>query len=189
MLSRSRRKHSSRSFRWKGDVKRLQGFVRLSGLAILFGVASLCVLPSVHAQDVVELLQEQRRQAVLDRAADQFPPPEPRDIHLYPQTDPVLVALDARDARRRFVADSTAQAREDSVARALAKADTLFAWRKVSPSNQAGFIADYREVFWRALGGFGFSPIDTMRTLELRSRMTQRGGKSQWQGPRVWSKT
>lgn len=122
------------------------------------------------------MLQDQRRQAVLNAAAESVPAPEPRALHFFPQTDPVLAVLDARDARRQFVADSTARARLDSLAEAAAAADTLFEWRKVGPSNQSGFIADYRETFWRALSGFGFSPIDTMSTLELRSRLTQRFG-------------
>lgn len=131
---------------------------------------------SPQAQDVVRLLQEQRRQAVLDAAAGEVPPPQARGLHLYPQTDWALLRLDARDARRQFVADSLAQVRADSLARLAAEADTLVVWHKVRPEGQGGFLSDYRETYWQALSGVITSPIDTMRTLELRSRLTQRFG-------------
>ena len=159
-------------------MNRVKGLLRLAVGVVAFA-SPLAPSPftlAPQAQDVVRLLQEQRRQAVLDAAAEAVPEAQPRGLHLYPQTDWALLRLDTREQRRRFVADSTEAARLDSLARATAEADTLFEWRKVAPGSQAGFISDYREVFWRALSGFGFSPIDTLGTLELRARMTQRFG-------------
>ena len=111
---------------------------------------------------------------MLDAASAEVPPAEPRPLALFPTADPVLLRLDARDARRRFVADSLAGLHADSVAAAQAAADSVLAWEKVQPGSQDGFIADHREVFWRVVPAF--SPIDTMRTLELRGRLTQRFG-------------
>ncbi|MEM6328537.1 MAG: hypothetical protein AAF791_15585 [Bacteroidota bacterium] len=125
---------------------------------------------------MVQVLQEQRRQAVLDAAAASVPPPVVRGLHVYPQTDPLLLAFDARDARRAFVADSTARAVADRLARLGAEADTLVAWHKVRPEAQGGFLASYRETLWQALSSVAPTRMDTMRTLELRSRLTQRFG-------------
>ncbi|HIG73170.1 MAG TPA: hypothetical protein EYQ24_00915 [Bacteroidetes bacterium] len=154
---------------------RRTGATRLAALALILGV-SVCPSPfaaTPAAQDVLELLRDQRRRAVLTAAAESAPAPEPRGVRPYPQTDWALLRLDAREARRQFVTDSLAQARADSLTAALAAADTVIHWRKVAPQAQAGFLADYRETFWRALSGYGASPIDTMETLQLRGRMTQ----------------
>lgn len=164
--------------RVKGEMARVDSGFRCLAIVAAF-VAALVPSPFAlppAAQDVVQLLQAERRRAVLADAAAEVPPPEPRPLHVYPQTDPILLRLDALEARARFVADSTTQARADSLARAIAEADTLIEWRKVPPQAQGGFLANYRETYWRALSGVSFSPIDTMRTLELRSRLTQRFG-------------
>ena len=145
--------------------------LRLAALALLMGASAW---PAASAQDLVRLLQQQRRQAVLEAASAEVPPPEPRGLVLFSTTDPVLRQLDAHEARKRFVADSLAQSRADSLEAARILADSVLVWDKVQPGSQDGFIADYREAFWRAVPSG--SPVDTMSTLELRGRLTQRFG-------------
>lgn len=134
-------------------------------------LALLCA-PTPEAQDVVQLLREQRRQARLDQLSAEAPPPEVRPLRLYPQTDWALLRIEAAESRKREIADSIAQARADSLeleARTLRELD----WRKTAPDEQNSFLEEYRETYWRAATMVMSSPIDTMNTLELRGRLTQ----------------
>ncbi|HIL56748.1 MAG TPA: hypothetical protein EYG39_02435, partial [Rhodothermales bacterium] len=76
---------------------RRTGATRLAALALILGV-SVCPSPfaaTPAAQDVLELLRDQRRRAVLTAAAESAPAPEPRGVRPYPQTDWALLRLDA----------------------------------------------------------------------------------------------
>ncbi len=115
-------------------------------LFLAFGAAD------VRAQQVVELLQQQRLEArVAEVAATLGPEVAVRPVRLLGEADPFMDAFLAVEARRQAVRDSIeaerlAQIRRDS----LAGTPTRLVWRKVEPDAQGAFLDRYREVFWRA---------------------------------------
>ena len=143
----------------------------LTALALL---AALSFAPPASAQDVVDWLQAERARTALNEAAERAAriPMQIRPLRLYPQTDPALLRMAARDAERQRRADSLVQAVADSL---LREAETLreLDWRKTEPDEQNAFLEEFGETYWKASGGAFTTPVDTMRTLELRARLTQ----------------
>lgn len=138
--------------------------------------ALVFVVPSgaPEAQDVVEmLLADARRVEIAQRAAEaDLTTIQARPLRFYPQTDWALLRIEARETRKQFVADSIARAQQDSL-EAASRTLVALDWVKTEPSDQDAFLNEYRETYWRAASALLASPVDTMQTLDLRTRLTQ----------------
>ena len=127
--------------------------------------------PLAHAQDVAEVLRQQRWLAraneILDTLGTEI---KPRPIVRLGQPDEVERAVLAILAARQARADSLELARRDSLAQVAATAPLPeIVWRKTDAEVQGSFLEQYREVFWKAMDAR--SPIDTMGTPVLRGRL------------------
>ncbi len=96
----------------------------------------------------------------------------PQPVRLYAQTDWALLRLDAEAERQRLAVLRAAKTRADSLLRASRTLSELD-WEKTAPGAQEPFLEDFRETYWKAASALIPSPIDTMQTLELRTRLTQ----------------
>ena len=144
---------------------------------VLFPLFSF-LLPSAHAQGVVEILRQQRLAArVAEVAAELGDTVAPLPARRLGAADPVTARFEAVVARRRavadsLVADSLAQVRRDS----LAGTPDRLVWSKVEPAEQGRFLDRYREVFWRAGNPSGLA-LDTTATPTLRARLQSTFGR------------
>ena len=139
---------------------------------LLVPLASLLV-PAPQAQNVVDLLQRQRRDARLAEVLEaRGPRLEARGLVELGEVDRWTREYLAVEARRQAVRDSVQRAED-------AKADSLILlarlnslrWRKVEPGEQGSFLEQYRETYWRAAGNRPDLYTDTTSTAELRGRL------------------
>ncbi len=141
--------------------------------ALLLLVSCFLFPVSPSAQNVVELLQRQRRDVrVAEVVAERGPRLEPRPVVEAGAVDRWTRAFRAVQAERqaerdRFVAAEAAKA--DSLIR-LAQLATL-RWRKVEPGAQESFLEQYREAYWQAAYPDAGLLVDTSRTTLLRGRL------------------
>jgi hypothetical protein len=131
---------------------------RLAWVLVLLPLALSLCLPFSHEaraqDDVVELLIRQRSEVraaeLLREVGGQVAPRGPARLG---ENTLYRLLHDRVLARRRVVADSTAEAarlaREDSLARLPATLPTI-RWEKVEPDDQEPFLNAYRETFWYA---------------------------------------
>ena len=147
---------------------------RWDHVSVLLWIAVSCFLlpPSSQAQTVVDVLQQQRRDArvieIMGELGDRVPPRGPVELGT---PDPATLAFRAVQAERQRVRDSliTADAaRADSVIRA-AQLATL-SWRKVEPGAQQGFVEQYAEAYWQAADPRP-GLVDSLDTAALRGRL------------------
>ncbi|WP_420454846.1 hypothetical protein [Rubrivirga sp.] len=136
-------------------------------------------MPAPQAQNVVEVLQRQRRDARLAEVmAEQGPRLEPRPVVEAGEVDRWTRAFRAVEAARQAARDSLVaaeNARADSVIR-LAQLATL-RWRKVEPDAQGSFLEQYRETYWQAAAPDRNLLVDTSRTALLRGRLQAAFGR------------
>gem|GEM_PF-1130114 len=148
-------------------------FPRPALLSLLAAACSLLpAAPAASAQDVVELLRQQRRDArVAEILATMDARVAPHPTRRLGTPDPYVQAILDRRAARAALADSLAQAaRADSLA-ALPAPVLTFRWDKTAPDAQGAFLARYRETFWRSSDPSAGNVIDTTRTTALRGRL------------------
>lgn len=151
------------------------GRARRSTVALgrLFVPLALCLLvlaPAPQAQNVVELLQRQRRDARLAEVmAERGARLDARPVVEVGEVDRWTRAFRAVEAARQAARDSLLRAdaaKADSAIRA-ARLATL-RWRKVEPDAQGSFLEQYRETYWQAAGPQADLLIDTTGTVALR---------------------
>ena len=152
--------------------------LRWAVLLVLVPLSS-AVVPAPQAQDVVQLLQQQRTQArMAEVLAERGPRLAPRALAEVGEVDRWTQAFFAVKAAEQAVRDSLVQAEEakaDSLIR-LAQLATL-RWRKVEPDGQGSFLEQYADTYWQAaLPGRGLY-VDTTGTQALRGRLQAAFGR------------
>ncbi|MFN3597760.1 MAG: hypothetical protein ACK41D_10875 [Rubricoccaceae bacterium] len=130
--------------------------------------------PRAEAQDVLEMLRAQRRDARLAEIVREIVAARDgrlplRPPHVLGEPDPFMVRHDAAVARRAFLRDSLAQAERDRLARL---APPVLEWVRVPADRQYSFLSRFGETFWRVASTYEALPMDTRPTLELRGRLT-----------------
>ena len=142
--------------------------------SLLVPLALLLVPHTSAAQDAVQMLQDDARRVRAEQARAQADLSTVQALPLrpYPPAEWALIRLEAEAERERHAAARVAKTRADSLLRA-SRTLTVLDWEKTAPGAQAPFLADFRETFWKAASALIPSPIDTMQTLELRTRLTQ----------------
>jgi hypothetical protein len=135
-------------------------------VCLLLGVV-LFDAPEARAQDVVELLRQQRRDARLAELARQLGPVVPAINHQDIPTD-AGSKIDAWLAY--WAAEAHAAAPPDTVQNGPPRLDAI-RWAKVDFNRQDRFLTRFREVFWTTDGlNFPVS-FDRTPTPELRARL------------------
>ena len=160
------------------DEERGAGRAR-AGWFFVVGVASALSLfpfpssPAPQAQNVVDVLMSQRRQArAAEALAEIGPRTPPRPLSLGGAGDPHLAAYAVARDRRQAAADRVLrrhEARADSAI--LAARLATLRWEKVRPADQGPFLEQYREAFWTSAPTGGRAPIDTTSTAVLRGKL------------------
>ena len=140
---------------------------------------SLFLFPiSPSAQTVVEVLQEQRRQARVAEIMEEIGPRvPPRPLVEVGRVDAYTAAFRAVQAERAQALAALARAdsaRADSVI--LAAQLATLRWSKVEPDSQGPFLDAYGETFWRAASPRGIL-VDSLGTMELRGRLQAAFGR------------
>jgi len=154
-----------------------RGKRRTSWRVVALALFLLPLAPSPFAQDVAEVLRQQRWLArsteILDSLGTEL---QPRPIVRVGQPGEVerawMAILNARQAQR----DSIELARKDSLAQVAATAPLPeIIWRNTDAEAQGGYLEQYREVYWVAMSAR--TPIDTLGTPVLRGRLQAAFGK------------
>lgn len=147
------------------------GCVRRLALCVLVPLAP-CLVPASQAQDVVELLLRQRRDARVAEILATMPTRvDARPLRPLGPSDPIVEAVLRGRARAYARLDSLARARRADSLAALPTAPAAYRWAKTAPEEQGAFLASYRETFWRSSDPSAGNPIDTTRTTALRGRL------------------
>ncbi|WP_179271078.1 hypothetical protein [Rubricoccus marinus] len=141
---------------------------------MLVALACVAGASAPAAQDVVQMLQDDANRVRSAQAAAEadLTTVHPLPVRAYPQSDWALRRLDADAERQRQREADSLAARADSLLRASRRL-TVLDWEKTDPGAQEPFLEDFRETYWKAASALIPSPIDTMGTLELRTRLTQ----------------
>ena len=140
---------------------------------LLWAAVSCFLLPvSSRAQSVVEVLQQQRRDArvaeIMGEIGDRVPPRPAVEIGTPDAATQAFLAVQAERQRARDRLVAVEEARADSVIRA-AQLATL-SWRKIEPGNQQDFVEQYAEAYWQAADPRP-SLVDSLDTAALRGRL------------------
>jgi len=163
--------HAARGRRQADGARRIAQAVRRAALPLVLSLIPLAVAP--QAQNVVQLLQEQRRVArAAEVVAERGPRLEAKPLAPLGEVD--------RWTRAYLAVEAARQAARDSVVRAEnAKADSLIRlaqmaslrWRKVEPGAQQSFVEQFGETYWQAAVPGPRLLVDTARTDLLRGRL------------------
>ena len=157
--------------RGTGDGARLRRRLRT---VLPLALALLALAPAPQAQNVVDVLQRQRRDArvaeIVAALGERTPPRPPVEAESRP--DPYVAAFRAVEAARQAVRDSLVAAEE-------ARADSLILaarlaslhWDKVEPDAQGVFLEQYREAYWQAAQPVRGLALDTVGTHTLRGQL------------------
>lgn len=125
-----------------------------------------------QAQTVVDVLQQQRRDARLAEVMEALGPRvPPRAAVELGEPDRVIAAFRAVQAERQRRRDSLVAA-EDARADSLILAAQLatLSWRKVEPGAQQDFVEQYAEAYWQAADPRP-GLVDSLGTAALRGRL------------------
>ena len=139
---------------------------------------ALLLAPTAPAQNVVEVLQRQRRDArvaeIMVEIGDRVPGLPPVELG---EPDPATAAFLAVQAARQARRDSLVaaeEARADSLI--LAAQLATLSWRKVEPGAQQDFVEQYGEAYWQAANSAD-GLVDSLGTPALRGRLQAAFGR------------
>ncbi len=149
----------------------MEGWARQWSMVCLLMTLVCLLLPRPsRAQTVVEVLQQQRRDArVAEVLAERGDRLAPRPLAELGTVDRWTRAFLAVEAGRQAAVDSARAAEEARADSAIlaARLNTL-RWRKVEPGAQGSFLEQYRETYWLAAQPQRGLVTDTSATADLR---------------------